>query len=72
MQWVSQKNFQKIKIQIPKALFIDDNFNEDSLEEIEVYVEPYYIELKEGSGIQFVRFGYCRKESASMAIFTHK
>ena len=72
VQWVSQKNFQKIKIQIPKALFIDDNFNEDSLEEIEVYVEPYYIELKEGSGIQFVRFGYCRKESASMAIFTHK
>jgi len=72
VQWVSQKNYQKLKIQIPKALFIDDNFNEDSLEEIEVYVEPYYLELKEGSEIQFVRFGYCRKESASLAIFTHK
>ena len=72
VQWVSQKNFQKLKIQIPKALFIDDNFNEDSLEEIEVYVEPYYLELKEGSEIQFVRFGYCRKESASLAIFTHR
>jgi glutamyl-tRNA synthetase len=72
IQWVSQKKFQKLKIQIPKALFIDDAFNEDSLEEIEVYVEPYYLELKEGSEIQFVRFGYCRKESASLAIFTHK
>ena len=72
VQWVAQKNFHKIKIHIPKPLFIDDNFNEDSLEEIEVYVEPYYLELKEGSEIQFVRFGYCRKESASLAIFTHK
>ena len=72
VQWVSQKNFQKLKIQIPKALFIDDTFNEDSLEEIEVYVEPYYLELKEGSEIQFIRFGYCRKESASLAIFTHR
>lgn len=72
IQWVSQKNSQKIKVQIPKTLFVDDNFNEDSLEEIAVYVEPYYLELKEGSEIQFVRFGYCRKESASLAIFTHK
>ena len=72
VQWVSQKNFHRLKIHIPKILFIDDTFNEDSLEELEVFVEPHYINLKEGSEIQFVRFGYCRKESSSLAIFTHK
>ena len=72
VQWVSQKNFHRLKIHIPKTLFIDDTFNEDSLEELEVFVEPHYINLKEGSEIQFVRFGYCRKESSSLAIFTHK
>ena len=72
MQWVAQKNSHKLKIIIPKALFIDDSFNEDSLEEIEVYTEPHYLELKDGSEIQFVRFGYCRKDSANQAIYTHK
>ena len=28
--------------------------------------------LKEGEEIQFVRFGYCRKDSQNQAIFTHK
>ena len=53
-------------------MFIDENFNEDSLEELEVFTEPYYLELKDNTEIQFVRFGYCRKDSANQAIFTHK
>jgi glutamyl-tRNA synthetase len=72
MQWVSQKNFHKLKVLIPKQLFIDEKFNENSLEELEVYTEPHYLELKDGSEIQFVRFGYCRKDSANQAIYTHK
>ncbi len=72
MQWVPQKNSHKLKIIIPKQLFIDDNFNENSLEELEVITEPHYLELKDGSEIQFVRFGYCRKDSANQAIYTHK
>jgi len=72
IQWVSQKNSHKLKILIPKQLFIDEKFNEDSLEELEVYTEPHYLELKDGSEIQFVRFGYCRKDSANQAIYTHK
>ncbi len=72
IQWVSQKTAHQIKMIIPKALFIDDEFNENSLEELDVYTEPHYLQLKEGEEIQFVRFGYCRKDSQNQAIFTHK
>lgn len=72
IQWIPQKDAHMIKILIPKQLFIDEKFNEDSLEELEVYTEPHYLELKDGEEIQFVRFGYCRKDSQNQAIFTHK
>ncbi len=72
IQWVSQKIAHKIKMIIPKTLFNGDEFNEDSLEELDVYTEPHYLQLKEGEEIQFVRFGYCRKDSQNQAIFTHK
>jgi glutamyl-tRNA synthetase len=72
IQWVPQKNVHNLKILIPKQLFIDEEFNEDSLEELDAYTEPHYLELKDGSEIQFVRFGYCRKDSANQAIYTHK
>ena len=72
IQWVSQKTAHQIKMIIPKALFIGDKFNENSLEELDVYTEPHYLQLKEGEEIQFVRFGYCRKDSQNQAIFTHK
>ncbi|MCJ8305991.1 MAG: glutamate--tRNA ligase [Nitrosopumilus sp.] len=72
IQWVSQKTAHKIKMLIPKVLFNGDKFNEDSLEELDVYTEPHYLQLKEGEEIQFVRFGYCRKDSQNQAIFTHK
>jgi glutamyl-tRNA synthetase len=61
-----------LKILIPHQLFIDDKFNEGSLEEVDVYTEPHYLELKDGAEIQFIRFGYCRKDSMNQAIFTHK
>ena len=72
MQWIPQKNAHELKILIPKVLFIDESFNEESLEELVVLTEPHYLEIKEGSIIQFVRFGYCHKESQNMAIYTHK
>ena len=72
IQWVPQTTAHKIKMVIPKILFIDDEFNEESLEELDVYTEPHYLQLKEGEEIQFVRFGYCRKDSQNQAIFTHK
>jgi len=72
IQWICQKNSHKLKILIPHQLFIDDKFNEGSLEEVDVYTEPHYLELKDGTEIQFIRFGYCRKDSMNQAIFTHK
>ena len=72
VQWVSQSSAHKLKILIPQQLFIDDKFNEGSLEKIDVYTEPHYLKLKDGAKIQFIRFGYCRKDSASQAIYTHK
>ncbi len=72
MQWVPQKNSHKLKILIPNQLFIDESFNENSLEELDVITEPHYLKLKDGSEIQFVRFGYCRKDSVNQAIYTHK
>ena len=72
IQWISQKNSHNLKILIPKQLFINEEFNENSLEELEAYTEPHYLELKDGSEIQFVRFGYCRKDSVNQAIYTHK
>ena len=72
IQWVPQKTVHEIKMIIPKALFNGDEFNEESLEELNVFTEPYYLQLKEGEEIQFVRFGYCRKDSQNQAIFTHK
>ena len=72
IQWVSQKTGHKIKMIIPKILFVDEKFNEDSIEELDAYCEPHYLQLKEGEEIQFIRFGYCRKDSQNQAIFTHK
>ena len=72
IQWVPQKTAHEIKMVIPKTLFSGEEFNEDSLEELDVYTEPHYLQLKEGEEIQFVRFGYCRKDSQNQSIFTHK
>ena len=72
IQWVAQNTAHKIKMIIPKMLFNGEEFNNESLEELEVYTESDYLKLKEGEEIQFVRFGYCRKDSQNQAIFTHK
>lgn len=72
IQWVAQNTAHKIKMIIPKMLFNEEEFNDESLEELEIYTESDYLKLKEGEEIQFVRFGYCRKDSQNQAIFTHK
>ena len=72
LQWIPHDTAHQIKILIPKPLFIDEQYNENSLEEIEVFTEPHYVKLNEGDPIQFIRFGYCRKDSRNQAIYTHK
>jgi len=72
IQWIPQKSAIELNILIPKTLFVNEKFNEGSLEIRKAYTESYYLELNEGTEIQFVRFGYCRKDSAMQAIYTHK
>ncbi len=72
MQWIPRKNPVNIEVLIPDILFINDQFNENSLEIKQAITEQYYLELNVGAEIQFVRFGYCRKDSANQAIYTHK
>jgi glutamyl-tRNA synthetase len=72
IQWITQKGAIKLNILIPKTLFVNEKFNENSLENLQAYTESHYLELNEGTEIQFVRFGYCRKDSAMQAIYTHK
>lgn len=72
IQWVSRKNPINIEVLISDVLFINDQFNENSLEVKQAITEQHYLELNVGAEIQFVRFGYCRKDSANQAIYTHK
>lgn len=72
IQWVSRDCSHKIRILVPGPLFVNEEYNEKSLEEIEGYVEPHYTKLNDGDSIQFIRFGYCRKDSKTQAIYTHR
>ncbi|MDE1726190.1 MAG: glutamate--tRNA ligase [Thaumarchaeota archaeon] len=72
IQWVPSQDAVKIEVLIPKILFVNEQFNENSLEIKQALTEPYYLELNVGAEIQFVRYGYCRKDSANQVIYTHK
>ncbi len=72
IQWIPRNNPVNIEVLIPNMLFINDQFNENSLEVRQGITEQYYLELNVGAEIQFMRFGYCRKDSANQAIYTHK
>ncbi|ABK78237.1 glutamyl-tRNA synthetase [Cenarchaeum symbiosum A] len=71
MQWVPCGDARKIKVVIPRAPIKDGEFDSSSLGILEGMVEPHYLQVGDGQSIQFVRFGYCRKESQHMAVFTH-
>ncbi|MDE1840623.1 MAG: glutamate--tRNA ligase [Thaumarchaeota archaeon] len=72
IQWISGKNPVNMEVLMSDVLFINDQFNENSLQIKQAITEQYYLELNVGAEIQFVRFGYCRKDSANQAIYTHK
>ncbi|MGB9002595.1 MAG: glutamate--tRNA ligase [Nitrosotalea sp.] len=72
IQWVPRQNVVKIEVLIPKILFVNEQFNENSLEIKQAFTERHYLELNVGTEIQFVRYGYCRKDSANQVIYTHK
>ncbi|MGH9909342.1 MAG: glutamate--tRNA ligase, partial [Nitrososphaerales archaeon] len=72
IQWVSQSDAVKMTVMVPRTLYIGEEYNPDSLEVVEGYAESYVSKLKPDDRVQFVRFGFCRIDSANVAILTHK
>ena len=70
IQWVNEHI--DISIMVPKQLYIGERFNEDSLEMVDGYGEKYIENLKKGSRVQFVRFGFCILDDNNRFILTHK
>jgi glutamyl-tRNA synthetase len=72
IQWVAVEDALPYSIMIPRALYIEENYNTNSLETCEGFAESYVSALKQGTIIQFVRFGFCRIDGDNTAIFTHR
>ena len=74
IQWVTD-DFIEMTVFVPHPLFIDDKYNENSLEKINGFAEKAVNDLKTGEIIQFERFGFVRIENKNGKItgfYTHK
>lgn len=74
IQWVTD-DFIEMTIFVPHPLFIDDKYNENSLEEINGLAERTVTSLKTDEIVQFERFGFVRIENKNGEItgfFVHK
>lgn len=72
IQWISKNDAIKITVMVPKALYIGEEYNRDSLEMLQGYAESYVSKLKPNDIVQFIRFGFCRIDSPNVAILTHR
>ncbi len=71
LQWVTEEGSFPLTIEVPGALLIDDKFNPDSLKIVRGVVEQAAAQLSIGEIVQFVRFGFCRKDSDQLMIRAH-
>jgi glutamyl-tRNA synthetase len=72
IQWVSKDDAVQMSIMVPKALYIGEEYNQNSLEIIKGHAESYTSKLKLGERVQFVRFGFCRIDSDGVAVLTNR
>ena len=72
IQWVAKNDIVEYKILIPKALYIGEEYNTNSLEIAQGFAETFVSELKPDTSVQFVRFGFCRIDGGKTAIMTHR
>ena len=70
IQWVSKCDSIAFKILKPMPLYIGDDYNENNLITDRGLAESFVSKLKIGTIIQFVRYGFCRIDDESTAIFT--
>ena len=72
IQWVSKDDAVQMSVMVPKALYIGEEYNPNSLEIIKGHAESHASKLKVGERVQFVRFGFCRIDSDGVAVLTHR
>lgn len=72
VQWVAGNDMHRIRIIKPGPLYRDGEYDPASLHEEQALTERHYLSLETASTIQFIRFGYCIKESPGTAIYTHR
>ncbi|KYK32842.1 MAG: glutamyl-tRNA synthetase [Thermoplasmatales archaeon SG8-52-3] len=74
IQWTTDR-FVNLNVFIPHLLFINDKFNNKSLEEVKGYAEESISNIKKEEIVQFERFGFVRVENVNKKLtgfFTHK
>jgi len=74
IQWTNDE-YIKMKVLIPHPLFVDDKFNENSLEQVNGFAEKAILQLKTDEIIQLERFGFIRIENIENKItgfFSHR
>ncbi len=72
IQWVSKCDSVTFKILKPLPLYAGDQYNENNLITDDGLAESFISKLNLGTIIQFVRYGFCRIDSESTAIYTHR
>ncbi len=72
VQWVSKLDARSVKILIPGQLYINGEFNANSLAEANTYVESYADNLAVGMMVQFIRLGFYRLDSKGVFIMAHR
>ena len=72
IQWVAMADALPYKVLIARELYIEENYNRNSLETCEGFAESFVSSLNKGTMVQLVRFGFCRLNGDITAIFTHR
>lgn len=71
VQWVSKNDMFPFNVVVPDKLFINDEYNKDSLHTYNGIAESFVSKIPIGTHVQFVRFGFCRLDANGVAIYTH-
>jgi glutamyl-tRNA synthetase len=72
IQWIAKNDIVEYKVMIPKALYVGEEYNTNSLEIARGFAESFVSGLKPDARVQFVRFGFCRIDDNQTAIMTHR
>ena len=72
IQWIAKNDIVEYRVMIPKALYVGEEYNTNSLEIARGFAESFVSGLKPDARVQFVRFGFCRIDDGQTAIMTHR